>query len=315
MVGEINDVAFYRRAIRAGARDYLVKPATTEVLSEAITYVSTSNFIESESSNCKTTYITGSGGGSGVSSFVAGAAWHLSEKCNLKVALIDLDLSFGTIALSFDLEPSHGLREILENPDRVDSLFIASATAKLTESLSILAAEEDLENPPTIQPRALNMLIDDLSKTFDCIVVDLPSSVLSSNPELLAPANHLAVVSSMNLAAIRDVLRLRTLNEAIGGERPLSVIANLPGRRDVTELTQKEFAKGLQTPVIHCLPRDPKSLVEAAKTGQAVTDAVPNSELSKSIADIAVDLSGRPDLGSSGSSIWKRLMLRRRQRA
>jgi pilus assembly protein CpaE len=315
VVGEINDVAFSRRVIRAGARDYLVKPTTIEVLAEAIMQASSSETTQQESSKCRTIYVTGPGGGSGVSSFIAGAAWHLSEKCNLKVALIDLDLSFGTIALSFDLEPSHGLREILENPDRVDSLFIGSATAKLTERLSILAAEEELENPPTIQPRALNLLIDELSSSFDCILVDLPSGVLSSNPELLSRADHLAVVSSMNLAAIRDVLRLRNLNETIGAERALSVIANLPSRRDVTELTEKEFAKGLQMSVLHTLPRDSKSLAEAAKAGQAVTDAVPNCDLSKSIGNIAIELSDRPELCDSGLSIWKRLSKGRRQGA
>lgn len=315
VVGEINDVAFSRRVIRAGAKDYLAKPTTMEVLSEAITQASSSEAAQQDDSNCRTVFVTGPGGGSGVSSFVAAAAWHLSEKCNLRVALIDLDLSFGTIALSFDLEPSHGLREILENPDRVDSLFIASATAKLTERLSILAAEEELDNPPTIQSRALYLLIDELSKSFDCIFVDLPCGVLSSNPELLSRADQLAILSNMSLAAIRDVLRLKNLNETIGTEREFTVIANLPGRRDVTELTDKEFAKGLQMTSLHTLPHDSKSLAEAAKAGQSVTDAAPNCDLSKSIAAIAIDLSGRADLKERASSIWHRLSQRRRQGA
>src|SRR3546814_9600249 len=71
-------------------------------------------------------------------------AWLIAEERKHKTVLVDLDLEFGTIALSLDLEPTRGLREALENPARVDGLFIASATAKLTDNLSIMATEENM---------------------------------------------------------------------------------------------------------------------------------------------------------------------------
>jgi len=42
-------------------------------------------------------------------------------------ALLDLDLHFGTIALKLDTDPGSGLCEALEQPSRIDSLFIDRA--------------------------------------------------------------------------------------------------------------------------------------------------------------------------------------------
>ncbi|HEY6029545.1 MAG TPA: hypothetical protein VIU44_03225, partial [Gaiellaceae bacterium] len=56
--------------------------------------------------------------------------------------LVDLDLQGGTIALALDVEPSHGLREVLDNPARIDSLFVTSVATKYAERLHVLAAAQ-----------------------------------------------------------------------------------------------------------------------------------------------------------------------------
>src|SRR3546814_1972017 len=90
--------------------------------------------------------VIGSRGGVGSSTFAVNLAWILAEERKYKTTLIDLDLEFGTIALSLDLEPTRGLREALENPARVDGLFISSATAKLTENLRSEAHKSALQS-------------------------------------------------------------------------------------------------------------------------------------------------------------------------
>ncbi|MBK18808.1 MAG: hypothetical protein CMM52_08225 [Rhodospirillaceae bacterium] len=114
----------------------------------------------------------------------------------------------------------------------------------------------------------------------------------------------------MNLAAVRDVLRLKTLSDASNSGRPVTVIARSAGSREATELTRKEFEKGLQLKVNHTLPRDLKNLSEAAKSGCAVTASAPKSELSKAIGGLAIELSGRSETFHKNSSLWRRLVKR-----
>ena len=84
-------------------------------------------------------------GGVGASSLSTATAWLLAQDHRKQVALVDLDLHFGTIALSLDLEPGNGLRSALENADRIDSLFVASALINVTENLFVLGGEEPLD--------------------------------------------------------------------------------------------------------------------------------------------------------------------------
>ena len=49
--------------------------------------------------------------------------------------LVDLDLHFGTVALNLDADPGSGLCEALEQPSRIDALFVDRATVKISETL------------------------------------------------------------------------------------------------------------------------------------------------------------------------------------
>ena len=306
-IGEINDVHLFHNLVSAGASDYLVKPVSPEELAGVIEHAANpaANAIPVKN-DCRTVFVTGVRGGVGTSSFVTGMAWHLAEQLGTSVAVVDLDLIFGTVALEFDLEPSHGLREILENPQRVDSLFIESAVVHATEHLSILAAEELLENPPKIHQGAMDLLIAELGKNSKVILVDVPCSLLVAHPEILSQANHLAIVSEMKLAAIRDIMRLSNFVKDLDLDITMSVVANKLSTRDKPEVSQKEFSRGIGMPLDFVLPWDPKAVTEAAKAGKAVTDSVPKCALSRAIAKAATTLAQYEGDGEAKKSIWSR---------
>lgn len=309
-IGSVNDVHLFHSLIDAGATDYLVKPFTPEEFAGVIEHVTLGSKDNEGNSNARTVLLTGIRGGVGASSLITGIGWHLAERVGINVAVVDLDLIFGTVALEYDLEPSHGLREILENPERVDSLFIDSAVVHATDHLSILAAEELLEDPPDIKAGAMDLLIAELSKKSDCIFVDVPCALLVAHPEIMAQADHLAIVSEMKLAAIRDIMRLATFVRDSGHELSMSVIANKVSSKDKPEVTKKEFSRGIGMPVDFVLPWDPKALIEAAKSGRAVTDAVSKSPLSRAIVNIAMTLSCHEE-EIEKKSFWSQLIKKR----
>lgn len=288
-IGTINDIHLLHALIDAGASDYLAKPVSSSELAAVINRISRTGEAKPEkgSSECSTIFVTGARGGSGTSSFVTAAAWHLAEIKGQATTVIDLDLIFGSIALAFDLEASHGLRDILENPDRVDSLFVASALAKVTKNLSVLAAEEELENPPVVRAGAMELLIDELEQASDNILVDIPCSVLAAEPRLISRAKQLVILSELNLAAVRDVLRITRFVKEWGFDIPITVVANKASAKDKSELARKEFEQGIGIRIKHVLPWDPKPLAESAKLGQAVTQLAPKSAISRAIIDVA----------------------------
>lgn len=309
-IGAVNDVKLFHSLLDAGASDYLVKPLGAEDIVRALEHAAATRTGGEESkSGCRTVLVTGARSGAGVSSLVAGMAWHLAEQVGKNIAVVDLDLLFGTVALAFDLEPSHGLREILENPQRVDSLFIESAVVRATERLSILAAEEMFENPPNIREGAVKLLIEEMGRNAGCIFVDVPGPLLVAHPDILALADHIAVVSELKLVSIRDFMRLAGFLRDGAHDIPITVIANKAPARDKPEVDLKEFSRGIGLPVEFVLPWDPKAVTEAAKAGRAITDAAPKSAIAKVIAEAAVALSGhRDDADAARAPFWSRLL-------
>src|SRR3546814_13142547 len=120
-MGSVNVIAVYRAIVDSGACDYLVKPVTEKALVSALNRteeLQQVNVVETAPEEKARIAVIGSRGGVGSSTFAVNLAWILAEERKYKATLIDLDLEFGTIALSLDLEPTRGLREALENPAR-----------------------------------------------------------------------------------------------------------------------------------------------------------------------------------------------------
>ena len=126
-IGSVNDVSLYRQLVALGVADYLVKPVSSELLCEAFASAVRSQPSPSAARTTRLFAFLGARGGVGTTTLAISTAWLLAHEFKLRTALVDLDLHFGNLALSLDLEPGRGLREALENPERTDSMLLASA--------------------------------------------------------------------------------------------------------------------------------------------------------------------------------------------
>jgi pilus assembly protein CpaE len=218
----------------------------------------------------------------------------MSHEMNKTVALIDLDVQFGTIALSLDLEPSHGLREAFENPDRIDGLFIASAMVHESEHLFVLSAEEPLEDEVHINPNAFELVLASLPNDFDYILVDLPQKLAIAQRRLLSIADHVILVSDLSLAGMRDTVRLAQLVREAAPQATLNVVVNRVGSVKKGELPKQEFQRSTELPVKQFLPHDPTVAVAAANAGKPFPLIAKNSQIVKEFRKLTESVCGGP---------------------
>src|SRR5438046_1010336 len=130
-LGVVNDVALFRDLLAAGATDYVVKPVSREALAAALEKRSAAT--AGTGGLGQVIAFIGSRGGVGTTMTAVSCAWTLAEKHNQPTALLDLDLHFGTVALKLDTDPGSGLSDALEQPSRIDSLFVERATVAKAE--------------------------------------------------------------------------------------------------------------------------------------------------------------------------------------
>jgi pilus assembly protein CpaE len=288
-LGSVNDVALYRDLLSAGATDYLIKPPSREALAAVL-----EKGRMAAGTNGKPAQVIaflGSRGGVGTTTAAVACAWVLAEEHKLGTALLDLDLHFGTVALKLDADPGSGLCEAIEQPSRIDSLFIERAMVKLSDRLRVLAAETSVAQHLIVDGGAIDMLLYELRRKFPCVVVDLPRGASPMHRVVLAAATHIVVLCERTLAGLRDTIRLQSLvREQVPQTRLWLVEAGASADRPL--IGRGEFEKGLGRSLDVRLPYDPKSAGAAANAGQPLPLAAPRSPLVRELGQLTAKLAG-----------------------
>ena len=157
--GTVNDVRLYRDLVASGIHDYLLKPFTVDQLRDASSMPRRSCRARAAKPQADKPHVMaaviGVRGGVGASTLATSLAWMMGEKAQRSTALLDLDVHFGTGALALDLEPGRGLTDAIENPSRIDGLFIERAMVRANERLSVLSAEAPINQPLVDRRRGL----------------------------------------------------------------------------------------------------------------------------------------------------------------
>jgi len=276
-VGQVNDVRLYRDLLASGIHDYLLKPLSPgslrDVLLEAQAFLSAPRSHDPASGETHVAVsVIGTRGGCGASTIATSMAWLLSNEQHLATGLLDLDIHFGTGALTLDLEPGRGLTDAIQNPERIDGLFIERAMIRANAKLSILSAEAPINVPLMSDGAALQHLAEELRSKFEMTVIDLPRNMMINFPHLLTDLNVIVIVSELTLAGARDTIRMLSW---LTGQVPLAhfiVVANKlqPAQ---SEISRGDFEASIEHKIDFAIPWDIKSAAQAAKLGQTFAQA------------------------------------------
>jgi pilus assembly protein CpaE len=297
-IGAVNDINLYREMTEAGISDYLVKPVSDRALDGAINRAEERRQQAMQASmspgpaaapvNDKRSVISvlGTRGGVGATTVATNLAWLMAFDKKRDTILMDLDLQDGSIALALDVEPSHGLREVLDNPSRIDSLFITSVGVKCGDHLTVMAAEEGVDDEVHYNTSAVSLLVEELRKQSPVLVVDVPRKAAAARAAVLAASTDIVVVTDMTLAGLRDAIRFNAMIQQVASSARVIFVANRDGGKEAT-VSKAEFEKALGKPVNVVLADDPKANQAAANAGKPVVAAAASSKMTAGFKSIA----------------------------
>jgi pilus assembly protein CpaE len=203
------------------------------------------------------------------------------------------------------LEPGRGFREILANPDRIDSLLIRSSMSTVSDRLRVLASEEPLDDTIDVEAEGLDALVTDLNGSSDCVVVDLPRSLDGLSRHVLARADVVGIVTEQSLPAMRDTQRLLALFKAIRADGKTVVVANRVGGVS-GEIGRVDFERGIGAKVDFSIPFDTKTAIAAAERAKAFVDVARDAKTASALRELANELSG---IGRPAKASFLRRML------
>ncbi|WP_067732901.1 pilus assembly protein CpaE [Novosphingobium naphthalenivorans] len=296
-VGQVNDVRLYRDLIASGIHDYLLKPLSPgqlrDALAQAQAVFSTPKHVDAGAGKEHiTTAVIGTRGGAGASTIATSLAWLFSADNKMPTALLDLDIHFGTGALCLDLEPGRGLTDAIENPSRIDGLFIERAMIRANDNLAILSAEAPISSPLMTDGSAFLQLEEEFRQAFEMSVIDLPRNMLINFPQLVAGANVVVLVAEMTLASARDTIRLLSWLKANAAHARVIVVANKV-QANLAEISKADFEASIESKIQLSIPYDIKGASMAAKLGQTFADSNRSSKAGGAIRELAAMIADR----------------------
>lgn len=302
-VGQVNDVRLYRDLIASGIHDYLLKPLSPSQVRDSLVnaqtiFASPKQHDPAVAKRHISTAIIGTRGGVGASTLATSIAWLFSADEKMPTALLDLDVHFGTGALALDLEPGRGLTDAIENPGRIDGLFIERAMIRANDNLAILSAEAPMNAPLMTDGAAFVQLEEEFRQAFEMTVIDLPRNMLINFPHLLADVNVVLLVTEMTLASARDAIRILSWLKSNASHVQPIVVANKV-QTGLAEIGKADFEASIERKIGFSIPYDIRAATNAAKLGQTFADANRSSKAGAAVREIARAVMGTSEIDAT----------------
>ena len=287
--GQVNDVRLYRDLVASGIHDYLLKPFTVDQLRD--TFAHAQSILSGPRGEAQVdkphvlAAVVGVRGGVGASTIATSLAWLMGEKSHRSTALLDLDVHFGTGALALDLEPGRGLTDAIENPSRIDGLFIERAMVRANDKLCVLSAEAPINQSMLTDGSAFYQLQEEIRHAFEGTVIDMPRNMMVQFPHLLGDVHVVVVVVEFTLAGTRDAIRILSWLKANAPQARVIVVANKV-QAAVQEVSRKDFEHSIERKVDIVLPFDAKAASQAAKLGQPLAKVTKSAKVLQPLGEL-----------------------------
>src|SRR5690606_35830780 len=210
-----------------------------------------------------------------------------------KVALVDLDLQFGTVGSFLDLVEQDTLLKLAMDGTVPDATFLEQSMATLPNGLSVLAAPARFAPLDALRAEQVAAILDTLRQTCDYVVVDLPRALVGWIEPVIERADEMLIVTDISVPSIRHCRRLIDFLTQDNPALPVEIVVNHQRKPLFRSKLQREAAKALDRRLDHWLPHDPSAAAVAADRGQPLSQSAPRSALGKATRALARETRAR----------------------
>src|SRR6476619_2017141 len=272
------------RSLRAGAREFLRIPISTEELRTVLSRISEfcTKRVETPKKKGRMVAVFSSKGGCGTS-FIA---TNLAAATASKTVLVDLNLQAGDLPLFLGLEAKYSSSDMVEKRQRLDDELINSLVTPHSGNLSLLAAPREADSADEIEPQHIFEVLLKLREHYDYVVLDPQHTFDSITLAALDQSDEIVLVLTLDIPAIRSTQRALEIFDRLGYPRKkVRIVVNRWSKQIDLDLRQVE--KFLGEPVIAFIPSDYQTAVTSINLGSPLVQSEPNSKIALEIKRIA----------------------------
>ena len=315
VVSSLSDKDYLRRAMVAGARDFLGHPLTQEELAKTITTIVevdtkrkalAVDVLENGQRGELITVFAGKGGiGKSMLATNLAVSLAIEAKQKQRVAIVDFDVLLGDVAIMLDVTPERTVADLVPMVDKLDPELLRSFLHVHSSGVKVLCAPTRVEDGETLTPDRVRRILDVMTRTFDYVVVDLPRTFDDRVVTTLDMANQVLLVTNYDVPCLKSTkVVLDTLRSWRYSEDKLKLVINHANRTN--GFGPGEAERALDYPVFWKVPSD-FAVANASNHGKPFVQGQPTTKLAQNVTGLAATLMGA---SSQGKGLLSRLLER-----
>ncbi len=249
-------------------------------------------------------------GGVGKSVLSINLAAMVGTETGDDVALVDLDLQFGDLAVLLGLQPVDTIADV-PAAKRVDASFLASIMPEATGHLRVLCSPLSPELADLVRPEHVAAVIDALKGAFECVVIDLSQHLDDVSLTALERADRIVLVIDNNLPSIKDAKLAFRIFATLGIPRErISMVLNRANAP--SDVTVAQIEANLEWKVGVKVPSEGGLVLRSVQRAVPAVLMEPESEFALSVRELAGALISLPDAGKEAGRRARRGLFSRR---
>jgi pilus assembly protein CpaE len=314
MMSVQSEADYLRRSMRAGAREFLIKPFSSDELAStirrvyeliasrrvagALPEVATAGAAMAVAAQPATApaarpanghiiAVYSPKGGVGCSTVAINLAVALREIVpNAKVILVDANLQFGGVDVLLNLQSPRTIINVVEKVNDLDAEVINSVAVAHASGIKVLLAPPRPEMADLVTAENLEEVLKLLKRTFDFIVVDTRSALHDVELTILDQASRIVLVTTPEIPSIRNVkLFFDVTNMLQYPADKIKMIINQADRRGA--IRPDDIESSLRHPATAVIPLDERVAATAVNQGVPLVMTHRNCLLAQGIVDLA----------------------------
>ncbi|HVM61453.1 MAG TPA: response regulator [Verrucomicrobiae bacterium] len=308
----------WHKMLRAGIKEFVTRPLTPDRLLEEVRKVAAlqarapkrlgatppaAPAVQPEAPKRRVVTITGPRGGCGKTVIATNVAVALARTSE-KVALVDLNLWGGDVAMLLDVSPKRTLGDLLPGFGGIDYDVVDSVMSKHPTGVSVLPAPlTGTFDGSTLSRYMVQSILEALRENYEYIIVDTGYANLESTLAAMDYSDTILVVVGMDLPRLRDgKLYLKNLLAANYPKEKIRVIVNRT--TNSKEISSAEVETILEFPVTAQIPTDDALVGSSVNLGQPFVSSNPNKPVTKALLDLAEAMAPGATVEKKRSGRW-----------
>lgn len=285
---------YMRRAMSAGAREYIVKPFSCDDLVETVvrTYdlelKRRRKMIEpkpEEKINARIISVFSSKGGTGKTTIATNLAISLAKQTKKGVALLDLDMLFGNVAVLMNVSVKTNIAELVKVINSLDEELLDEYMVTHISSVRVLTAPVKPEYAEYITDQHIKKILNLLSRKYHYIVIDTASNFSETTLAALDASDRILFISTTELPCIQNTITGLGVMETLKyPDSKVDIVLNRASEQFGVKYT--DFEGTIKHKIWAYIPEDNLTVIKSANKGLPFVMTRTKSQVTVSLNEI-----------------------------